>query len=103
MTKVTSKQLLPIYDKPLIFYPISTLMLAGINDILIITTPDYIDRYKILLDHFSKLGKRLSFKTQDKPEGIAQAFILAEEFIKNDDCMLILGDNLFLDMIYQYC
>jgi glucose-1-phosphate thymidylyltransferase len=95
MTKVVSKQLLPIYDKPLIFYPISTLMLAGINEILIITTPHDINRFKNLLDHFSDLGVELSFIVQEKPEGIAQAFILAEDFIKDDDCMLILGDNLF--------
>ncbi len=95
MTKVVSKQLLPIYDKPLVYYPISTLMLAGVNDILIISTPDDSQRYKNLLEHFDTLGVKLSFTTQEKPEGIAQAFILAEEFLGDDDCMLILGDNLF--------
>lgn len=94
-TIATSKQLLPVYDKPMIYYPISVLMLAGIRDILIISTPE--DRYKFekLLGDGSQLGIKFSYKEQQKPEGIAQAFIIAEEFIGNDSVALILGDNIF--------
>ena len=95
MTTVVSKQLLPVYDKPLIYYPISTLMLAGIKDILIISTPEDQERYAQLLEHFGDLGVNFSYVIQEKPEGIAQAFILGEEFLDGDDCTLILGDNLF--------
>ena len=95
MTTVVSKQLLPVYDKPLIYYPVTTLMLAGIKDILIISTPEDQSKYSALLEHFADLGVNLTYTTQEKPEGIAQAFILGEEFINGDDCTLILGDNLF--------
>jgi len=95
MTAVVSKQLLPIYDKPLIYYPISTLMLAGIKDILVISTPEDKKRYKQLLRHFEDLGINFSFEIQEKPEGIAQSLIIGEEFLDGDDCTLILGDNLF--------
>jgi glucose-1-phosphate thymidylyltransferase len=95
MTTVVSKQLLPVYDKPLIYYPISTLMLAGIKDILIISAPEDSGRYARLLEHFGDLGVNLTYGIQEKPEGIAQAFILGEKFLDGDDCTLILGDNLF--------
>ncbi len=95
MTTVVSKQLLPVYDKPLIYYPISTLMLAGIKDILIISTPEDHERYARLLEHFEDLGVNFTYVIQEKPEGIAQAFILGEKFLDGDDCTLILGDNLF--------
>jgi len=95
MTKVVSKQLLPVYDKPLIYYPISTLMLAGIKDILIISTPEDQERYARLLENFVNLGVNFTYVIQEKPEGIAHAFILAEKFLDGDDCTLILGDNLF--------
>ncbi len=95
MTKVVSKQLLPIYDKPLIYYPLSVLLLAGIRDILIISTPDSIASYEELLGNGKKLGVRFTYKIQEKPRGLADAFILGEEFIGNDDVCLILGDNVF--------
>jgi len=95
MTNVISKQLLPVYDKPLVYYAISTLMIAGIKEILIISSPESIESYKSLLENFYELGVDLYFETQEKPEGIAQAFIVGEKFIGKDDCMLILGDNLF--------
>lgn len=95
MTKVLSKQLLPIYDKPMIFYPLSTLMLAGIKDILIITTPRDKNSFQELLGDGSSLGINLEYATQDKPNGIAEAFIIAEDFIGDDPSILILGDNLF--------
>ena len=95
ITKVVNKQLLPIYNKPMIYYPISTLMLAGIRDILIITTPEDISKYQELLGHGGNLGLNFSYKVQPKPEGLAQAFIIGEEFIGNDDVCLILGDNIF--------
>ncbi len=95
MTKVTSKQLLPIFDKPMIFYPLSTLMLAGIKDILIISTPQDICRYEQLLGDGNAWGLNLTYEVQDSPDGIGQAFILGENFIGSDSCMLILGDNLF--------
>jgi glucose-1-phosphate thymidylyltransferase len=95
MTTVVSKQLLPVYDKPLIYYPISTLMLAGIKDILIISAPEDQERYARLLEHFGDLGVNFTYVIQEKPEGIAQAFILGEKFLDGDDCTLILGDNLF--------
>ncbi len=95
MTKVMSKHLLPIYDKPMIFYPLSTLMLSGIKDILIISTPEDTNRYEKLLGNGSEWGINLQYKVQDSPDGIAQAFIIGEDFIGLDPCMLILGDNLF--------
>lgn len=94
-TITTSKQLLPVYDKPMIYYPLSTLMFAGIRDILIISTPEDTPRFEDILGDGLKLGMRLSYKVQEKPEGIAQAFIIAEEFIGADRSCLILGDNVF--------
>ena len=95
ITKATSKQLIPVYDKPMIYYPLSTLMLAGIRDILIITTPNDRDTFEKLLGNGSQFGINIKYKIQAKPEGIAQAFLIAEEFIKNSNVTLILGDNLF--------
>lgn len=95
LTKTISKQLLPVYDKPMIYYPLSTLMLAGIKDILIISTPRDIPMIEALLGNGSDLGITLSYKVQEKPDGIAQAFILGAEFIGSDSVCLILGDNIF--------
>jgi glucose-1-phosphate thymidylyltransferase len=95
VTKVASKQLLPIYDKPMVYYPLSTLMLAGIKEILVISTPEDIPKYEILLEDGSQLGMSISYKVQPSPDGLAQAFILCDEFIGSDDVCLILGDNVF--------
>lgn len=95
ITTATSKQLLPIYDKPLIYYPISVLMLAGIKDILIISSPQSIDQYKLLLGDGNNLGVSFSYCVQEKPRGLAEAFILGEEFIGNNSVCLVLGDNVF--------
>lgn len=95
MTKTVSKQLLPIYDKPLIYYPVSTLLLAGIKDILIISTPESIKQYRDLLGDGKNIGVNFQYKIQDKPRGLAEAFILGEEFIEGDSVCLVLGDNVF--------
>ena len=95
ITMGTSKQLLPIYDKPMIYYPLSVLMLAGIKDILIISTPEDLPNFEKLLGDGKEIGIKLSYKVQPSPDGLAQAFILGEEFIGNDDVCLILGDNIY--------
>ena len=97
LTKITSKQLLPIYNKPMVFYPLVTLLKAGITDILIIIAPEYAEQYKKLLGTGQEFGARFEYIIQEKPEGLAQAFILGEQFIAGDNVTMILGDNIFED------
>ena len=95
LTMVTSKQLLPVYDKPMVYYPLSTLMLAGIQDILIISTPEDTPRFEALLGDGAQFGVHLSYKVQPSPDGLAQAFLLGEKFIGDEPCAMVLGDNIF--------
>jgi len=101
LTKVLSKQILPVYDKPMIYYPLSVLMLAGIKDVLIISSPEHMGLYEELLEDGSKLGMKIEYKIQPSPDGLAQAFILGEEFIGDDSVALVLGDNIFFGQSFS--
>ena len=95
LTKVVSKQLMPVYDKPMIFYPLTTLMMSGIRDVLIITTPEEQQRFIDLIGDGALLGMNIQYAVQPSPDGLAQAFLIGEEFIGNDSCSLVLGDNIY--------
>src|SRR3989344_235585 len=97
LTKVISKQLLPVYNKPMIYYPLETLLKAGIKDILIIVAPEHSEQYQELLGSGEEFGGKFTYKVQDRPDGLAQAFIIGEEFIKGDSVCMVLGDNIFED------
>lgn len=102
ITKSVSKQLLPIYDKPLIYYPLSVLLLAGIQEVMIISTPIAIDQYESLLGNGDDIGIHITYKIQEKPKGLAEAFLLGQEFINGDSVCLVLGDNVFFGQDFSY-